>query len=73
MSEAPRLQLHIPTPHARPGDEATFAHLQVSPAGAVCRPEMAAPEADLRDLPYALIRVLDEGHKAVGPWDPGLV
>lgn len=69
---APRLQLHIPAPHTRPGDAATFDHLDIPPAGAVRKPDTRAPERDLRDLPYALIRVLDDKGRAVGAWNPKL-
>ncbi len=35
-------------------------------------PDISEPERDMRDLPYGLIRVLDEKGRAVGPWDPRL-
>lgn len=63
-----RLSFHVPVPHARPGDQPDFAHLNLRPAGAVDRPSPISPEADLRDLPYSLIRVLDENGAAMGPW-----
>lgn len=72
MSNISKLALHIPTPINRPGDEANFDHLDFPPAGVVRRPDSAAPEPELRDLPYALIRVLDDEGMAVGPWDPRL-
>jgi 2-oxoisovalerate dehydrogenase E1 component alpha subunit len=72
MSNLPSLRLHIPVPPARPGDAPSFDHLRLSEAGAVRRPDSAAPEAEMRDLPYDLIRVLDGGGRAVGPWDPKL-
>jgi len=60
MSNTPKLQLHIPTPPGRPGDEPTFDHLDIPPAGSVRRPDISASESELRDLPYGLIRVLDD-------------
>src|SRR5687767_14834122 len=70
--DSPRLQLHIPAPAARPGDAANFDHLRIpAPAEGRC-PEIEAPEAQLRDLPYGLIRVLDDHHRAAGPWNPSL-
>ncbi|MBO9378662.1 3-methyl-2-oxobutanoate dehydrogenase (2-methylpropanoyl-transferring) subunit alpha [Sphingomonas histidinilytica] len=72
MSNLPSLRLHIPVPPARPGDAPSFDHLRLSEAGAVRRPDSAAPEAEMRDLPYDLIRVLDGEGRAVGPWDPKL-
>ncbi len=62
------LQLRIPEPIARPGDRPTFAGLQIDPAGAVRRPPIDAPAADIRDLAFAMIRVLDDDGAAVGPW-----
>lgn len=66
------LSLHIPEPAARPGEAVSFDHVPLSPAGAVRRPEIGAPEPELRELPYALIRVLDDEGAAVGPWVPDL-
>jgi 2-oxoisovalerate dehydrogenase E1 component alpha subunit len=68
----PRLALHIPEPKCRPGKHADFSGLEIPPAGKVARPEIDAPEKDLRHLPYALIRVLDDKGKALGAWNPKL-
>ena len=51
MSNLPSLRLHIPVPPARPGDTPSFDHLRFSEAGAVRRPDSAASEAEMRDLP----------------------
>jgi len=72
MSDAPRLQLHIPTPRARPGDAPRFDHLEIPAAGALRRPPPDALESEMRDLPYSLIRVLDDAGQALGAWDPRL-
>ena len=66
----PALALHVPEPDARPGDEIDFSHIHIPEAGAVRRPEEAVDPAEIRDLPYSLIRVLDEDGRAVGPWAP---
>src|SRR3546814_7591248 len=71
-SNLPRLKLHIPTPPARPGEPVDFSRFDTSAAGEVPRPDSAAREASLRDIPYRLIRVLDDDGRAVGPWDPKL-
>ncbi|GGD59416.1 thiamine pyrophosphate-dependent enzyme [Croceicoccus mobilis] len=71
-SNLPRLELHIPEPPSRPDTEVDFSHVNRGKAGAVRRPDIAAPEAEMRDLPYELIRVLDDENAAVGPWDPKL-
>lgn len=68
----PKLELHIPTPPSRPGDAVDFSHFAIPEAGAVRRPDSAAPEVEMRDMPYTLVRVLDDEGRAVGAWDPGL-
>ena len=72
MGHSPRLQLHIPAPAARPGDTPDFSHLRIPPAGAVARPDPLADHTTLRDLPFQLIRVLDDDGAAVGPWAPAI-
>ena len=62
------LQFHVPVPIARPGDAPSFDHLILCAAGETRRPEIDAAEAHLRDLPYGLVRILDEDGGAVGPW-----
>jgi 2-oxoisovalerate dehydrogenase E1 component alpha subunit len=71
-SNRPPLSLHVPEPPARPGDEADFSHLEIPTAGSLRRPDVLAPAAEMRDLVYTLIRVLDVDGNAVGPWDPKL-
>jgi len=70
MSEHDTLRLHVPEPTGRPGCQTDFSYLKVARAGEVRRPEVDTAPADTNDLAYTLIRVLDEQHKAVGPWDP---
>lgn len=65
-------RLHIPRPPARPGEPPDFGYLGISPAGSLARPAPDAPVRDLDALCDGLIRVLDDEHHAVGPWDPGL-
>jgi 2-oxoisovalerate dehydrogenase E1 component alpha subunit len=72
MSTPIKLQLHIPVPEARPGEPAKFDHIVIPPAGLVRRPPPDTAEAQLRDLPYELIRVLDDAGHAVGAWQPRL-
>lgn len=66
------LSLHIPEPGARPGDVPDFSHIILSAPGETRRPATDAREPDMRDMPYGLVRVLDDSGAAVGPWDPGL-
>jgi 2-oxoisovalerate dehydrogenase E1 component alpha subunit len=65
-------RLHLPRPPARPGEKPDFSYVHLSPAGAVPRPEVSARSRDIGSLATELVRVLDEGHQAVGPWNPRL-
>jgi 2-oxoisovalerate dehydrogenase E1 component alpha subunit len=67
---SPGLRLHVPEPTGRPGCQTDFSYLHVAPAGSVRKPPIATTPADTADLAYTLVRVLDENHRAVGPWDP---
>lgn len=71
-SNLPKLELHIPEPPSRTDTEVSFEYVDRGEPGAVRRPDIAEHESKMRDLPYKLIRVLDDDHKAVGPWDPKL-
>jgi 2-oxoisovalerate dehydrogenase E1 component alpha subunit len=65
-------RLHLPSPPARPGEAPDFSYVQLSPAGAVARPEVNARARDIESLSVDLVRVLDDSGKAVGPWHPHL-
>ena len=65
-------RLHLPKPPARPGEKPDFSYVHLSPAGAVPRPEVSAKVRDLGSLAIELVRVLDDEHDAVGPWNPHL-
>jgi len=67
-----RPRLHVPHPPARPGEKPDFSYLQISPAGAVPRPDVNARPRDIENLAYDMVRVLDDQHQAVGPWHPHL-
>jgi 2-oxoisovalerate dehydrogenase E1 component alpha subunit len=67
-----RSRLHIPQHHSRPGEEPDFSYLETSPAGAVGRPDVNARVRDIGHLAVELVRVLDDEHRAVGPWHPHL-
>jgi 2-oxoisovalerate dehydrogenase E1 component alpha subunit len=68
----PALELYVPEPNARPGDEVDFSHIVIPPAGSVPRPDVAVKPDEIRDMAYSLVRVLDEEGRATGPWDPRL-
>ncbi|MEJ2088968.1 MAG: thiamine pyrophosphate-dependent enzyme [Gammaproteobacteria bacterium] len=71
MTRTPRL--HIPHPPARPGDQPDFSYVEISAAGAVPRPDVTTRLREIeRSLAFEMVRVLDEDHAAVGPWNPQL-
>ncbi len=65
-------RLHIPAPPSRPGERPDYSNIQLPKAGELARPEPLIDAAEIRELPFSMIRVLDEGHQAIGPWNPGL-
>jgi 2-oxoisovalerate dehydrogenase E1 component alpha subunit len=67
-----RSRLHVPHPPARPGDRPDFSYVQISPAGAVPRPDVTTPPHEMERLGVELVRVLDDQHRATGPWNPHL-
>ena len=69
---AKKSRLHIPSPSARPGDKPDFSYLNLSPAGRVDKPAVEARTRDIEHLSYKLVRVLDDDHQAVGPWNPNI-
>ena len=71
-SNAPKLELHVPEPAFRPGDTPDFSSLRIPAAGSAPRPDTSAAASETHPLTTALVRVLGDDHKAVGPWDPKL-
>jgi 2-oxoisovalerate dehydrogenase E1 component alpha subunit len=71
MKPAP-LRLHVPEPSARPGQHTDFSYLRLSPAGQVRMPPVDVAPADTGEFADALVRVLDDEGRAVGPWAPAL-
>ena len=67
-----RSRLHLPRSPARPGEAPDFSYLELSPAGAVARPQVGARVRDIGPLAVELVRVLDDAGDAVGPWNPHL-
>ncbi len=68
----PPLELHVPEPKYRPGDTVDYSDLVIPPAGAQPRPDETCAPAETHPLCLDLIRVLDDDHRAVGPWHPRL-
>ncbi|MDA0707382.1 MAG: thiamine pyrophosphate-dependent enzyme [Proteobacteria bacterium] len=69
---ARKSRLHIPRPSARPGDKPDFSYLDLAPAGSVDKPAIDARTRDIEHLSSGLVRVLDDKHQAVGPWNPNI-
>jgi 2-oxoisovalerate dehydrogenase E1 component alpha subunit len=67
-----RSRLHLPKAPARPGEAPDFSYVQLSPAGAVFRPDITARARDMMALSVELVRVLDDTGDALGPWHPHL-
>ena len=66
-------RLHIPRPSARPGDKPDFSYLNLVTGRK--RRKTARPtrvRSDIEYLSSGLVRVLDEEHQAVGPWNPNI-
>jgi 2-oxoisovalerate dehydrogenase E1 component alpha subunit len=68
MSDPKPLSFHVPAPAVRPGGTPDFSDVPISRAGEVRRPEVDTAPEDIRDLAYAIIRVLNRESEAVGPW-----
>lgn len=66
------LSLHVPEPAVRPGALPDFSGFEVPEAGEVRRPPLDIAPEDMRDLAYSIIRVLDSGGNALGPWATAL-
>jgi 2-oxoisovalerate dehydrogenase E1 component alpha subunit len=72
MKTANRLSLRIPEPKARPGDLLDFGDLRLVEPGVTPRPPVDTDPAEMRELAYGLIRVLNTKGEAIGPWAPSL-
>jgi 2-oxoisovalerate dehydrogenase E1 component alpha subunit len=68
MSDPKPLSFHVPAPAVRPGGAPDFSDVPISRAGEVRRPEVDTAPEDIRDLAYAIIRVLNRDSEAVGSW-----
>ncbi|MCB1624902.1 MAG: 3-methyl-2-oxobutanoate dehydrogenase (2-methylpropanoyl-transferring) subunit alpha, partial [Pseudomonadales bacterium] len=65
-------RLHVPVTPTRPGDTPDFSYVALSPAGAIKKPPFDRPALELEFLATGLVRVLDDDHRAKGPWNPKL-
>ena len=62
----------MPTVPARPGETPDFSYVRLSAAGEVPRPPPSVPVGETFELAEQLVRVLDDRHEAIGPWNPAL-
>ncbi len=60
--------LFVPEPEVRPGGQPDFSNVKIPRAGTVPRPPVDADPADIRDMAFSIIRVLNRDGEAVGPW-----
>ena len=65
-------RISVPAPAFRPGDTPDFSRLGLPRPGHHARPDILADAAEIRDLAFGLVGVLDEDANAVGDWAPGL-
>ncbi len=63
-----KLSLHVPEPEVRPGGRPDFSGVKIPKAGSVKRPPVDVDPAEIRDLAYSIIRVLNREGRAVGDW-----
>ncbi len=64
--------LQVPEPAHRPGEQPDFSHIRLSAAGSVARPPVLVDPAEIRDMAFQLIRVLDDNSEPQGDWNPSL-
>ena len=62
------VKLNFPHPPARPDQTPDFSDIEISPAGSLPVPALDVAGQDCWPFAVGMIRVLDEGNKAVGPW-----
>ncbi|MCE7026760.1 3-methyl-2-oxobutanoate dehydrogenase (2-methylpropanoyl-transferring) subunit alpha [Jiella avicenniae] len=63
-----RLKLHVPEPEVRPGGTPDFSGVKIAKAGSVRRPPVDVDPAEIRDMAYSIVRVLNRAGEAVGEW-----
>lgn len=68
MSDPKPLELHIPEPGCRPGDQPDFSGFVIPKAGAARRPAINETPEDMRDMAFSIVRVISKAGEAVGPW-----
>ncbi|HSW14546.1 MAG TPA: thiamine pyrophosphate-dependent enzyme [Solimonas sp.] len=65
------LRFHVPEPKCRPGSVPDLSGIRLPP-GSLPRPAVEAPQEQLHDYAYGLVRVLGDDHRAAGDWLPQL-
>ena len=63
-----KIRLHVPEPPARPGETPNFDYLPLAAPGETRLPPLDSSPEDMRDMPWGLVRIMDDAGKPVGPW-----
>jgi 2-oxoisovalerate dehydrogenase E1 component alpha subunit len=63
-----RPQLIVPEPGYRHGHPLDFTDVHLSAPGEIGKPDLDVEAESIRAMAFGLIRVLDDEHRAVGPW-----
>jgi 2-oxoisovalerate dehydrogenase E1 component alpha subunit len=66
------MELHVPEPAARPGEDPDFSFLAIPPVDEAPRPPIDSPAHDTYDLATTMVRVLDDDGNPGGAWNPNL-
>jgi len=72
MNEQYQSKLVIPDAPFRPGEKPDYSFLSLPSPNESFKPDCMADPAEMRDLAYGMVRVLDDEQHAQGPWDPQL-
>ncbi len=72
MTAPYRSKLTVPDAPFRPGEKPDYSFLSLPSPDDSVKPDHMADSAEMRDLAYGMVRVLDDNQNARGPWDPHL-
>jgi len=72
MNDPYKSKLTIPEPPFRPGDTADFSYMHFPSPLESQKPDYMADPAEMRDMAFGMVRVLDDEQYACGAWNPNL-
>lgn len=72
MTDQYKSKLAIPNPPFRPGEKPDYSFMSLPSPTESIKPDYMADPAEMKDLAYGMVRVLDDEQHAQGPWDPQL-